>query len=71
MSSRPKRFKICDESVVRELLDDVNDDFSSFSEFDDSDEDENYVPSNISDNIQSDSGKYNFYYLSNILNYIL
>lgn len=57
MNSRLKRFKICDESVVRELLDDVDDDFSSFSEFDDSDEDEHYVPSNISDNIQSDSGK--------------
>lgn len=57
MSSRPKRFKICDESVLRELLADVDDDFSSFSEFDDSDEDEHYVPSNISDNIQSDSGK--------------
>lgn len=57
MSSRPKRLKVCDESVVRELLDDIDDDFSSFSEFDDSDEDENYVPSNESDNIQSDSGK--------------
>lgn len=57
MSSRPKRLKVCDESVVRELLDDIDDDFSSFSEFDDSDEDEHYVPSNESDNIQSDSGK--------------
>ncbi|XP_050063343.1 piggyBac transposable element-derived protein 4-like [Aphis gossypii] len=56
MSSRPKRLKVCDESVVRELLDDIDDDFSSFSEFDDSDEDEHYVPSNESDNIQSDSG---------------
>ncbi len=57
MSSRPKRLKVCDESVVRELLDDLDDEFSSFSEFDDSDEDEHYVPSNESDNIQSDSGK--------------
>jgi len=57
MNSRPKRLKACDESVVRELLDDIDDDFSSFSEFDDSDEDEHYVPSNESDNIQSDSGK--------------
>jgi len=39
---------------MRELLDD---DFCSFSEFEDSDEDEHYVPSNKSDNIQSDSGK--------------
>ncbi|KAE9523290.1 hypothetical protein AGLY_016238 [Aphis glycines] len=59
MSSRPKRLKVCDESVVREFLDDIDDDFSSFSEFDDSDEDEHNVPSNESNNIQSDSGKKN------------
>jgi len=38
MNSRVKRFKISDESVVRELLEESDDDLSSFSEFDDTDE---------------------------------
>jgi hypothetical protein len=35
MCSRSKRFKDCDESVVRELLDNIDDDFSSFSKVND------------------------------------
>jgi hypothetical protein len=44
MNSRAKRFKISNGSVVRELLKESDDDLSSFSEFDDTDEDNTYLP---------------------------
>lgn len=61
MNSRAKRFKISNESVVRELLEESDDDLSSFSEFDDTDEDNTYFPQNSSGDNQSSNGKYNYY----------
>lgn len=68
MNSRTKRLKIGDESVVRGLLEESESDLSSFSEFDDTDEDDTYMPPNSSDDNQSSNGKYNFYiiYYSNV-----
>lgn len=58
MSSRPKRFKVGEESIVRELLEESEDDMSSFSELlDDTDEDDTYIPPNLSDDDQSSNGK--------------
>lgn len=57
MNSRAKRFRISDECVVRELLEESNDDLSSFSEFDDTDEDNTYLPPNSSGDYQSSNGK--------------
>jgi len=53
--------KISDESVVRELLEEPDDDLSSFSKIVDTDEDNTYLPPNSSDDNQSSNGKYNYY----------
>jgi len=44
MNTRSKRIKFSDENVVRQLLEESDDDNSSLSDFDDSDEDGHYVP---------------------------
>jgi len=61
MNSRAKMLKISDESVVRELLEESDDDLSSFSEIVDTDEDNTYLPPNSSNDNQSSNGKYNYY----------
>jgi len=43
MNTRPKRIKLSDENVVRQLLDESYDDNNSLSDFDDSDEDGHYI----------------------------
>lgn len=46
MNTRPKRIKLSDENVVRQLLEESDDDYNSLSDFDDddSDVDGHYVP---------------------------
>jgi len=45
MNTRPKRIKLSDENVVRQLLEESDDDNNSVSDFDDdSDVDGHYVP---------------------------
>lgn len=57
MTTRTKRYKVSNENAIRKLLNDTDYDLSYFSECDDSDDNEHYVPPNLSSNIKSDSCK--------------
>ena len=57
--------------VVWGLLEEAESDLSSFSEFDDTDEDNIYMPSNLSGDNQSSNGKYNYYIIFLLLYLII